>query len=59
MASLTQKGQKRPEFVHYVPTVIERSKSVTIQYLRKEILSQVSFRTLKNTDASPSFTFSM
>ena len=56
--SLEQKGEKGPEFVHYVPTVIERSKSITV-YLRKEILSQVTYRTLKNPDASPSFTFSL
>ena len=30
-------GQKGPEFVYYVPTVIERSKSITIQYLRRDI----------------------
>ena len=30
-------GQKGPEFVHYVPTVIERSKSITIQNLRRAI----------------------
>ena len=30
-------GEKGPEFVHYVPTVIERSKSINIQYLRTAI----------------------
>ena len=29
--------QKGREFVHYVPTVIERSKSITTQYLRRVI----------------------
>ena len=33
----TKLGQKGPEFVHYVPTVIERSKSITKQYLRRAI----------------------
>ena len=33
-AKLCHKG---PEFAHYVPTVIERSKPITIQYLRTAI----------------------
>ena len=30
-------GHKGPEFVHDVPTVTKRSKSITIQYLRRVI----------------------
>ena len=30
-------GQKGPEFVHYVPTAIERTVSITMQYLRRAI----------------------
>ena len=40
---ITSLTQKRPEFVHYVPTVIKRSKSITTQYLRTANISQVSF----------------
>ena len=38
MTLLTQKlGKKGPEFIHYVPAVIERSKSVTIPCLTRAI----------------------
>ena len=47
-------GQKGPEFVHYLPTVIERLKSIITQYLRSAIhfSGQFSF-IFQNPDASP------
>ena len=37
MTSLKKFGQRGTEIVHYVPKVIERSKSITIQHLRESI----------------------
>ena len=53
-------GQKGSEFVNYALTVIERSKSITIQYLRREIHFSGQFLNItKSWDASPYLTFSL
>ena len=46
-----QLGQKGPEFVHYVPTVLEWSKSITIN-IWEQLISKVSFWTPENLDVS-------